>query len=65
MLRLADLSLASVVARVIPLATYYTSINAYVEHYTVYDMGVINHALGAAIREMLRVSHSLYSPGHF
>lgn len=51
----ADPWIASVVARFLPLATYYTSIHAFVEQYSVLEHGVINHALCAAIREMLRV----------
>lgn len=48
--------IASVVARFLPLATYYTAIHAYVEQYSVLEYGVINHALCAAIRELLKVS---------
>ncbi|KAL8292598.1 hypothetical protein RQP46_001210 [Phenoliferia psychrophenolica] len=46
--------LASAVARFIPIATYYTSIQTFVEQYSDLSQGVINHALCAAIREMLR-----------
>lgn len=44
------------VERFLPLATYYTSTHAFVEQYSVLEHGVINHALCAAIREMLKVS---------
>ncbi|GAA5886444.1 hypothetical protein JCM6882_001641 [Rhodosporidiobolus microsporus] len=46
--------IASVVARFLPLATYYTAITAFTEQYSVLEHGVINHALCAAVREMLR-----------
>jgi len=42
------------VQRHLPLATFYTSIESFVEQYSVLEHGVINHALCAAIREMLR-----------
>ncbi|GAA5942930.1 gamma-tubulin-complex subunit SPC97 [Sporobolomyces koalae] len=46
--------IASVVERFLPLSTYFTSITAFIEQYSVLEHGVINHALCAAIREMLR-----------
>ncbi|GAA5870431.1 hypothetical protein JCM8547_004030 [Rhodosporidiobolus lusitaniae] len=46
--------IASVVERFLPLATYYTAITAFIQQYSVLEHGVINHALCAAIREMLR-----------
>ncbi|GAA6060329.1 hypothetical protein JCM10212_000426 [Sporobolomyces blumeae] len=46
--------IASVVERFLPLATYYTSITAFLEQYSTLENGVINHALCAAIQEMLR-----------
>ncbi|GAA5986639.1 hypothetical protein JCM11641_005172 [Rhodosporidiobolus odoratus] len=46
--------IASVVTRFLPLATYYTAVTAFVEQYSILEHGVINHALCAAIREMLR-----------
>ncbi|GAA6013257.1 hypothetical protein JCM10207_000834 [Rhodosporidiobolus poonsookiae] len=46
--------ITSVVARFLPLATYYTGITAFMEQYSILEHGVINHALCAAIREMLR-----------
>lgn len=55
----ADPWLSSVISRLLPLATYYTSINAFVEQYSLLEHGVINHALCAALREMLRVSPNL------
>ncbi|GAA5948251.1 hypothetical protein JCM3765_001335 [Sporobolomyces pararoseus] len=46
--------IASAVERFLPLATYFTSVTAFIEQYSVLEHGVINHALCAAIREMLR-----------
>ncbi|GAA5832026.1 hypothetical protein JCM11251_002792 [Rhodosporidiobolus azoricus] len=46
--------ISSAVTRFLPLATYYTAITAFIEQYSVLEHGVINHALCAAIREMLR-----------
>ncbi|BGP19394.1 hypothetical protein JCM10213_000631 [Rhodosporidiobolus nylandii] len=46
--------IASVVDRFLPLATFYTAITAFIQQYSVLEHGVINHALCAAIREMLR-----------
>ncbi|KAM0786854.1 hypothetical protein ACM66B_002280 [Microbotryomycetes sp. NB124-2] len=46
--------LATVVERFLPLATHYTAVQAFVEQYSVLEYGVINHALCAAIREMLK-----------
>lgn len=54
----ADPWLSSVISRLLPLATYYTSIHAFVEQYSLLEHGVINHALCAALREMLRVGGS-------
>ncbi|KAK4057423.1 gamma tubulin complex Spc97/GCP2 subunit Alp4 [Microbotryomycetes sp. JL221] len=46
--------LLKVVERFLPLATHYTAVQAFVEQYSVLEYGVINHALCAAIREMLK-----------
>ena len=56
-LRASDPWLSTVVERFLPLATHYTAIQAFVDQYSVLEYGVINHALCAAIREMLKVSH--------
>jgi len=53
-----DSSLSDLVERVLPLGTYYTAISAFVEHRSHLDYGLVNHALCAAIREMLRVRSS-------
>lgn len=42
-----------------PLATYYTSINAFIEQYSSLELGVINHALCAAVREELASYNSI------
>lgn len=54
--------LSSVVTRLLPLATYYTSIHAFVEQYSLLEHGVINHALCSAIRDMLRVRPRPFIP---
>ncbi|KAM0748345.1 hypothetical protein T439DRAFT_328325 [Meredithblackwellia eburnea MCA 4105] len=49
-----DAWIASAVARFLPIATYYTSIHVFVEKYSDLESGAINHALCAAIREILK-----------
>ncbi|GAA6030912.1 hypothetical protein JCM8097_008932 [Rhodosporidiobolus ruineniae] len=46
--------IASVVERFLPLATHYTAITAFIQQYSVLEHGTVNHALCAAIREMLK-----------
>ena len=58
--RSVDSSLSDLVERILPLGTYYTAIFAFVEQRSHLDYGLVNHALCAAIREMLRVSY--YAP---
>lgn len=41
--------------RILPLATYYTAIAAFIESRSHTDYGLVNHALCAAIRDMLKV----------
>ncbi|GAA5992231.1 hypothetical protein JCM10908_001830 [Rhodotorula pacifica] len=48
-----DPRIASLVARFLPLATYYTAITAFIEEYSLLEHGTVNHALCAAIRDML------------
>lgn len=55
----ADPRISALVSRFLPLATYYTAITAFIEQYSVLEHGTVNHALCAAIREMLKVSPSL------
>ncbi|KAF8154706.1 Spc98 family-domain-containing protein [Crassisporium funariophilum] len=56
-----DSSLSDLVERVLPLGTYYTAIFAFVEHRSHLDYGLVNHALCAAMREMLRDYQTLLS----
>ncbi|KAJ8514359.1 hypothetical protein ONZ45_g8077 [Pleurotus djamor] len=50
-----DPSLRDLVERILPLGTYYTAISAFVESRSHLDFGLVNHALCAAIRDMLKV----------
>lgn len=45
----------NLVERLLPLGTYYTGISAFIEHRSHLDYGLVNHALCAAIRDMLKV----------
>ncbi|KAJ3504839.1 hypothetical protein NLJ89_g7730 [Agrocybe chaxingu] len=56
-----DSSLRDLVERVLPLGMYYTAISAFIEHRSHLDCGMVNHALCAAIREMLRDYQTLLS----
>lgn len=49
-----DPSLSDLVERILPLATYYTGITSFIEARSHLDFGLVNHALCAAIREMLK-----------
>ncbi|KWU44520.1 hypothetical protein RHOSPDRAFT_17761, partial [Rhodotorula sp. JG-1b] len=48
-----DPRIASLVERFLPLATYYTAITGFIEEYSLLEHGTVNHALCAAIRDML------------
>ena len=48
-------SLRDLVERVLPLATYYTAISSFIEFRSHLDFGRVNHALCAALRDMLKV----------
>lgn len=50
-----DHGLATLIHRILPLASLYTSITAFVEQRSAMDWGLVNHALCAAIRDMLKV----------
>jgi gamma-tubulin complex component 2 len=50
-----DPSLRDLTERVLPLGIYYTAISAFVESRSHLDFGLVNHALCAAIRDMLKV----------
>ncbi|KAH9475975.1 Spindle pole body component alp4 [Psilocybe cubensis] len=56
-----DSSLGDLVERIIPLGMYYTAIHAFIEQRSHLDFGLVNHALCAAIREMLRDYQTLLS----
>jgi gamma-tubulin complex component 2 len=49
-----DASLRDLVERIVPLATYYSSIDAFVEFHSHLSHGLVAHALSSAIRDMLR-----------
>ncbi|KAF8347430.1 gamma-tubulin complex, DGRIP84/SPC97 component [Amanita rubescens] len=49
-----DTSLCDLVERILPLGTYYTAITAFVEQRSHLDFGLVNHALCAAVRDMLK-----------
>ncbi|KAF9004596.1 gamma-tubulin complex component protein [Cyathus striatus] len=56
-----DPSLRDLVERILPLATYYTAIFAFIENRSLLDFGLVNHALCAAIRDMLKDYQTLVS----
>ena len=49
-----DLSLADLVDRVLPLTHYYVRISRFIDLRLNYEFGLVNHALCAAMRELLR-----------
>ncbi|CAH1760481.1 1758_t:CDS:10 [Entrophospora sp. SA101] len=49
-----DPSLRDLAERILPLATYYTSINAFIELHSKFEYGFVSHALCAAMREILK-----------
>ncbi|KAG6902434.1 hypothetical protein C0995_016613 [Termitomyces sp. Mi166 len=56
-----DTSLRDLVERILPLGTYYTAISSFLELRSHLDFGLVNHALCAAIREMLKDYQTLLS----
>ncbi|KIK68968.1 hypothetical protein GYMLUDRAFT_153001 [Collybiopsis luxurians FD-317 M1] len=56
-----DSSLRDLVERILPLGTYYTAISAFIELRSHLDFGLVNHALCAAIRDMLKDYQTLLS----
>lgn len=52
---MSDPSLRDLVERILPLATYYTGITSFIEMRSHLDFGLVNHALCAALRDMLKV----------
>ncbi|KAF8528465.1 Spc98 family-domain-containing protein [Hysterangium stoloniferum] len=57
----ADPSLRDLTTRILPLATSYTAITAFIEQRSNLENGLINHALCASIRTMLKDYHTLIS----
>jgi len=51
----ADPSLSDLVERILPLATYYTGITSFIQLRSHLEYGLVNHALCASIRDMLKV----------
>lgn len=51
----SDPSLSDLVERILPLATYFTSIYAFIETDSSLEYGTVTHALCAAIRDLLKV----------
>ncbi|KIK96610.1 hypothetical protein PAXRUDRAFT_138061 [Paxillus rubicundulus Ve08.2h10] len=56
-----DPCLRDLAERVLPLGTYYTATSAFVESRSHLDYGLVNHALCAAIRDMLKEYQTLLS----
>ncbi|KAG5636486.1 hypothetical protein H0H81_007852 [Sphagnurus paluster] len=56
-----DMSLRDLVERILPLGMYYTAISSFIELRSHLDFGLVNHALCAAIREMLKDYQTLLS----
>ncbi|KAF9259258.1 hypothetical protein L218DRAFT_933944 [Marasmius fiardii PR-910] len=56
-----DSSLCDLVERVLPLGTYYTAISSFIEQRSHLDFGLVNHALCASIRDMLKDYQTLLS----
>ncbi|KAK7040771.1 gamma tubulin complex Spc97/GCP2 subunit Alp4 [Paramarasmius palmivorus] len=56
-----DSSLRDLVERVLPLGTYYTAITSFIEQRSHLDFGLVNHALCASIRDMLKDYQTLLS----
>ncbi|RDB26745.1 Spindle pole body component alp4 [Hypsizygus marmoreus] len=56
-----DTSLRDLVERILPLGTYYTAISSFIELRSHLDYGLVNHALCAAIRDMLKDYQTLLS----
>ncbi|KAJ7460944.1 Spc98 family-domain-containing protein [Mycena galericulata] len=56
-----DSSLRDLVERILPLGTYYTAILSFVELRSHLDYGLVNHALCASVRDMLKDYQTLLS----
>lgn len=51
----SDLSLRDLTSRILPLATSYTAITTFIQQRSHLEHGLVNHALCASIRSMLKV----------
>lgn len=51
-----DVSLADLVKRILPLATYYTALEAFITSRSHLEFGLVNHALCASIRGIIKVN---------
>ncbi|KAG1302272.1 hypothetical protein G6F64_011071 [Rhizopus arrhizus] len=49
-----DPSLKHLVEKILPLSTYYSSVEAFVETHARFEYGIVNHALSAAIKTFLK-----------
>jgi gamma-tubulin complex component 2 len=47
---------AEIISQILPTAARYLRLDAFVKQITCFEFGVVNHALSAAIRELLKVS---------
>ncbi|KIY52188.1 hypothetical protein FISHEDRAFT_63932 [Fistulina hepatica ATCC 64428] len=56
-----DSSLRDLVERILPLGTYYTAITSFIEQRSLLDYGLVNHALCASIRDMMKDYQTLLS----
>ncbi|KAH9855480.1 Spc98 family-domain-containing protein [Lenzites betulinus] len=56
-----DPSLRDLAERILPLATYYTAISAFIESRSHIDFGLVNQALCASMRDMLKDYQTLLS----
>ncbi|OAD77487.1 hypothetical protein PHYBLDRAFT_154555 [Phycomyces blakesleeanus NRRL 1555(-)] len=53
-IRIIDPSVRHLVEKILPLATYYISVNAFVEQYSRFEYGTINHALCSGMHVFLK-----------
>ncbi|PSR76389.1 hypothetical protein PHLCEN_2v8485 [Hermanssonia centrifuga] len=60
-----DPSLRDLAERILPLATYYTAITSFIEARSHLDFGLVNHALCAAMRDMLKDYQTLLAQLEF
>ncbi|KDQ51905.1 hypothetical protein JAAARDRAFT_184745 [Jaapia argillacea MUCL 33604] len=56
-----DPSLTDLLLRILPLSTYYTSIQAFIEQRSEMDWGLVNHALVAGLRGVMKDYQTLLS----